>query len=79
MDYEALTNDGLTLLYETIRAALKADDSLTDEGAEPRFHIRGTSEWRKLAADIETEMLRRGMVFEVIEWEPGQIKLPFGD
>jgi hypothetical protein len=32
MNYEALANNGLTLLYETIRAALKVDDSRVDEG-----------------------------------------------
>lgn len=79
MNYQALANDGLTLLYETIRAALKADDSLTSGGDEPRFRIRDTGEWRKLAADLETEMIKRGMMFEVIEWDAGQIKLPLGD
>jgi hypothetical protein len=42
MNYEAFANNGLTLLYETIRAALKVDDSRVDEGAEPQFHIRDT-------------------------------------
>ena len=79
MNYQALANDGLTLLYETIRAALKADDSLTSGGDEPRFRIRDTGEWRKLAAALETEMIKRGMMFEVIEWDAGQIKLPLGD
>jgi len=58
---------------------LKADDSLTSGGDEPRFRIRDTGEWRKLAADLETEMIKRGMMFEVIEWDAGQIKLPLGD
>jgi hypothetical protein len=79
MNYEAFANNGLTLLYETIRAALKVDDSRADEGAEPQFHIRDTAEWKKFAGALETEMLKRGMAFEVIEWYPGQIKLPLGD
>jgi len=78
MNYEALANNGLTLLYETIRAALKVDDSRVDEGAEPQFHIRDTAEWKKLAGALEMAMLKRGMTFEVIEWYPGQIKLPLG-
>jgi hypothetical protein len=79
MNYEAFANNGLTLLYETIRAALKVDDSRADEGAEPQFHIRDTAEWKKFAGALETEMLKRGMMFEVIEWYRGQIKLPLGD
>jgi hypothetical protein len=38
-----------------------------------------TSDWQKHAADLETEMLKRGMFFEVIDWFEGQGKLPFGD
>jgi hypothetical protein len=38
-----------------------------------------TSDWKKHAADLETEMLKRGMFFEVIDWFEGQGKLPFGD
>jgi hypothetical protein len=38
-----------------------------------------TPDWKKHAADLETEMLKRGMFFEVIDWFEGQGKLPFGD
>ena len=31
MNYEAFANNGLTLLYETIRAALKVADSRVDD------------------------------------------------
>jgi hypothetical protein len=78
MNFETFANAGLTLFYETIRAALKVDDSRADEGAAPQFHVRDTPEWKKFAAALEMEMLKRGMTFQVIEWYPGQIKLPLG-
>jgi hypothetical protein len=31
----------------------------------------------KHAADLEIEMLKRGMLLEVIDWDEGQAKLPF--
>ncbi|SIO31215.1 hypothetical protein SAMN05443247_03826 [Bradyrhizobium erythrophlei] len=36
-----------------------------------------TPAWKKHAADLEAEMLKRGMLFGVIEWHDGQEKLPF--
>jgi hypothetical protein len=43
----------------------------------PRFRVRETPAWKKHAADLEAEMLKRGMLFSVIEWHEGQEKLPF--
>jgi hypothetical protein len=31
----------------------------------------------KNTADLEAEMLRRGMIFEVIDWSEDQATLPF--
>jgi hypothetical protein len=36
-----------------------------------------TSEWKKHAADLEAEMLKRGMMFDVIDWSEDQGSLPF--
>jgi hypothetical protein len=44
----------------------------------PRSRVRETPAWKKHAADHEAEMLKRGMLFSVIEWHEGQEKLPFG-
>ncbi len=78
MDYQAFTNDSLTMMYAAVRGALAADDALEKQGEDdPRFRVRETPEWKKHAADLEAEMLRRGMLFEVIEWHEGQEKLPF--
>src|SRR5260370_24514727 len=76
MDYQAFTNDSLTMMYEGIRGALASDDALSGLGEEPRFRVRETPEWKKHAADIESEMLKRGMVFEMIDWSENQPKLP---
>jgi hypothetical protein len=77
VNYSAFTNDSLSMMYEGIRGALAADDALTGLGEEPRFCVRQTSEWKMHAADLEAEMLKHGMVFEVIDWSEDQATLPF--
>ena len=76
MNYQAFTKDSLTMMYESIRGALAADDRLKAEGGESRFRVRETPEWREHASDLEKEMIRRGMLFEVIDWTSGQAELP---
>jgi hypothetical protein len=68
MNYQAFTNDTLTMMYEGARGALAVDDELKKLGNEPRFRVRETPEWKQYAADLEAEMLKRGMVFEIIDW-----------
>jgi hypothetical protein len=46
-----------------IRGALAADDALKRQGMEIRFRVRETPEWKLHAAELETEMLQRGMYF----------------
>jgi hypothetical protein len=77
MDYRAFTSGSLTLMYEAVRGALASDDVQEQRGEDPRFRVRETPDWKKHAADLEAEMLRRGMVFSIIEWHEGQEKLPF--
>jgi hypothetical protein len=72
MNYQAFTIDSLVMMYEGIRGALAADDALSELGEEPRFRVRETPDWRLHASDLETEMLRRGKIFEVIDWSEGQ-------
>jgi hypothetical protein len=74
MNYQAFTNDSLTMMYAAVRGALAADDA---QEREPRFRVRETPDWKKHAADLESEMLKRGMIFEIIDWDEGQEKLPF--
>ena len=76
MDYEAFTNDSLTMMYESIRGALDSDDAQKAQGGKPRFRVRETPAWKEHAANLETEMLRRGMMFEVIDWTEDQGLLP---
>jgi hypothetical protein len=77
MNYGAFSNDSLTMMYEGIRGALSTDDALKGQGEETRFRVRETPDWKTHAADLEAEMLRRGMIFEVIDWSDDQRKLPF--
>ena len=69
MNYQAFTNDSLTMMYEGVRGALESDDELVTLGEQPRFRVRETPDWRQHAADLESEMLKRGMIFEVIDWD----------
>jgi hypothetical protein len=77
VDYQAFTSGSLTLMYEAVRGALASDDAQEQRGEDPRFRVRETPEWKKHAADLEAEMLKRGMPFSVIKWYDGQEKLPF--
>ena len=79
MNYQAFTNDSLTMMYEGIRGALAADDALVRQGMRTRFRVRETPDWKTHAADLELEMIKRGMVFEVIDWSEDQARLPFDD
>jgi hypothetical protein len=76
MDYRELTNDSLTMLYESVRAALVSDNAQKAEGDTPRFRIRETRAWREHAGNLEIEMLKRGMAFEIIDWSEDQGQLP---
>jgi hypothetical protein len=78
MDYQAFTNESLTMMYEAVRGALAADDAVERQGDDPKFKVRDTPDWKRHAADLETEMLKRGMTFEAIDWHEGQERLPFG-
>lgn len=76
MNDQALTNDSLTMMYDAVRGALAADDAQERLNADPRFRVRETPDWKKHAADLEVEMRKRGMLFEVIDWHEGQKTLP---
>ncbi len=77
MNYQAFTNDSLTMMYEGVRGALAADDALKAQGEGPRFRVRETSDWKDHAGSLELEMLKRGMLFEIIDWSGDQATLPF--
>ena len=69
MDYSAFTNDSLTMMYEAVRGALAADDAAENKGHEPPFKVRDTAAWMKHVAELESEMITRSMVFEIIAWD----------
>jgi hypothetical protein len=66
MNYEALINDSLTLMYGGVRRASAADHPLKGQGEETTFRVRETPERKNHAADLEGEKARN--VFEVIHW-----------
>ena len=77
MNYQAFNKDSLTVMYEGIRGALVADNALKAQGEETRFRVRETPEWKKHAGELEMEMLKRGMFFDIIDWSEDQAELPF--
>ena len=76
MNYQAFSNDSLTMMYEGVRGALAADDEFRKLGGEPRFLVRETPEWRTHAGALEAEMLKRGMFFQIINWSDGRSGAP---
>lgn len=54
-----------------------AHDAFKRQGMGARFRVRETPEWKLHAAELETEMLKRGMMFEVIDWSEDQARLGF--
>jgi hypothetical protein len=79
MNYQAFTNDSLTMMYEAIRGAIAADDALVRQGMKTRFCVRDTPEWKKHTGELESEMLKRGMFFDVIDWSEDQAVPPLKD
>jgi hypothetical protein len=79
MDYTAFTKDSLTMMYEAARGALAADDALKRQGIATQFRVRETPEWKKHAVDLEQEMLKRGMFFNVLDWSEDLATLPFDE
>lgn len=68
MNYQAFTDDTLLLMHHAARGALVVDDELSKLGQAGKFRVRHTTDWIEHAAGLETEMRRRGMSFEAINW-----------
>jgi hypothetical protein len=68
MDYQGFTDDSLIKMYEGVREALADDEAFRELGEEERFRVRKTPAWKLHAADLEAEMVRRGITFEVLGW-----------
>jgi hypothetical protein len=68
MNYQAFTNDTLSMMHHGARGALAVDDELGQLGQEKRFRVRETPDWIAYATGLEAEMSRRGMSFEAINW-----------
>jgi hypothetical protein len=70
MNYQAFSNETLMMMHHGARGALAVDDELAALGEPIRFKVRDTLDWTMHVADLETEMARRGMIFERIDWCP---------
>jgi hypothetical protein len=68
MNYQAFTDESLVMMHRGASGALAVDDKLNELGQAPRFRVRETPGWKKHAEDLETEMTRRGMIFDLIDW-----------
>jgi hypothetical protein len=67
MDYHEFTNASLSMMHFGARGAIAADDELNALGQAARFRVRETQSWKRHIADLEAEMIRRGMKFEAID------------
>ena len=76
MDYRKFTNESLLMMYASIRGALASDDAQRLAMEQPRFGVRETAEWKEHAGNLEAEMLRRGIAFDLIDWSEEQGRLP---
>ena len=65
MNYQAFTKETLILMHHGARGALSVDDELATLGEELRFRVRDTLNWTLHIAELETEMTRRGMMFDI--------------
>lgn len=70
MDYHDFTNASLSMMHFGARGALAADDELNKLGQTARFCIRETDSWKRHIAELEAEMIRRRMTFQVIDFYP---------
>jgi hypothetical protein len=68
MDYHEFSNASLSMMHFGARGALAADDELKTLGEAARFCVRETQGWKRHIAELEAEMIRRGMAFEVIDF-----------
>jgi hypothetical protein len=75
VNYQAFTNESIMMMYEGVRGALAADDALEARGEQSRFRVRRTPQWKQHAADLEIEMIRRGITPNLIDWSGGQAEL----
>ena len=66
MNYQAFTDETLLMMHHGARGALVTDDELVRLGEQPRFKVRDTLNWTIHIAELEAEMARRGMTFDVI-------------
>jgi hypothetical protein len=73
LEYSAFTDQSLAAMHFCARGALVADDEMTLLGLEPRFRVRQTPAWTRHVADLEAEMLNRGLAFETIELPEDQL------
>ena len=62
MNYQAFTNESLTMMYEAVRGALAADDSLEGLCEEPKFKVRDTPEWKTHNAQTRNAFQRDRLV-----------------
>jgi len=58
MDYQAFTNASLTMMYEGVRGRCRRRRAQAT-GPGNSFRVRETPEWKKHAAALEAEMLKR--------------------
>jgi hypothetical protein len=63
-------------MHRAALGALAVDDELEKLGQDARFRVRKTSDWIVHTAELEAEMLRRGLNFTAIKWSEDKVLPP---
>jgi len=72
-----LTNDSLKTLHNLVREKLIADDALPE--GQKRWGIREYPDWKQQADVLETELRKRKVFFNRIDWFHGDPMLMKND
>ena len=68
MNYSAFTNDSLLMMTRASEGHSRLTTRFASKVRNAGFTFGKPPEWKMHAADLEFEMLKRGMIFDVIDW-----------
>jgi hypothetical protein len=77
MNYAAFTNDSLTMMYEAVRVRWRPTTPSSVRARKPGSAFARQPSGH--AGELESEMLKRGMLFDVVDWSEDQTSLPFDE
>lgn len=67
MNIPGYSTSGLLMLHNAIHQALAVDDNIKISIDKP-YGVREYRDWRKMSDEIEAELSKRGVKFQVVPW-----------